>query len=244
MSIHTFEVNHRIGQQDLVLHPTLLSLNGRHYLVDAGYEETFPAFVEVLRRQGLSVRDLHAILVSHDDIDHIGGLCRFKEANPDLLVYCSHTEEPSVSGKVKSERLLQAERMLDGMPEEHKPWALQFIESLKGICRLPVDHTFQHNDLIEDECVVMATPGHTRGHVSFFLPRESILIANDALVIEDGQFNIANPQFTLDLPRALQSVASIRSLAPATVICYHGGVATERIAEKLDALLDRHAYHG
>ena len=242
MSIHTFEIVHCIGQQDIVLHPTLLTLNGRHYLVDAGYAETYPAFVNVLRQQGLSVQDLHAILVSHDDIDHIGGLCLFREANPDLLVYCSQLEEPSVSGKVKSERLLQAERMLDGMPEEHKPWALSFIESLKGIRRLPVDGTFRHNDLIEDECVVISTPGHTQGHVSFFLRSERILIANDALVIENGQFNIANPQFTLDLPRALQSVAGIRSLKPASIVCYHGGVAAERITEKLDALLERYAF--
>ena len=70
----------------------------------------------------------------------------------------------------------------------------------------------------------MSTPGHTKGHISIYLPECSTLITGDALVLEDGRLTIANPQYTLDLERANESAEKIRALDVKTIICYHGGV--------------------
>lgn len=240
MKVHTFEIRKNIEGQDIILYPTLIQHKEKYYLVDCGYEETFPEFVQKLDKLGLEIADLHAILVSHDDIDHIGALHLFKERNPHLMVYSSEIEELSIAGKVKSERLEQAERSLPFLPEEQKSWAEKFINQLESIKRVEVDVTLKDKDIIGEDIEVIATPGHTKGHLSFYISAQKTLVANDALVIEEGKFNIANPMFTLDLAEAVKSVEKIESLNADKIICYHGGVVVGNIAEKLKRLIEQY----
>jgi len=240
MKIQTFLIKKQIDNNEVILYPTLLNIKGKNYLVDCGYEDTFPEFITELRNLGVEIADLYAILISHDDIDHIGALKLFKDKNPDIIIYSSEIEEPSVSGKIKSERLEQAEQSLLILPQEHKSWALQFIKQLKSIKRIQVDAILKDRDKIDEEVEVIFTPGHTKGHLSFYISSEKTLIANDALVIENGNFDLANPMFTLDMEQAVKSVELIRDLQAETIICYHGGIAKGDISEKLTDLLNRY----
>ena len=51
----------------------------------------------------------------------------------------------------------------------------------------------------------------------------------------DGELQGPNPEYTVDLPTALRSVAKLTQYDIATVICYHGGCydrdPNRRIAE-------------
>jgi glyoxylase-like metal-dependent hydrolase (beta-lactamase superfamily II) len=220
MNIQTFEIRKFINGNEVILYPTLIEVNDKKYLIDCGYEETFAEFVVGLNNLGVEITNLHALLISHDDIDHLGALLQFKGKNPDLIIYSSSVEEPYISGKIKSERLQQAENSLLTLPEEYKSWALQFTNQLNGIKRTKVDFVLEDKDKIENEIEVVFTPGHTKGHISFYVPSKRTLIANDAIVIEEGRFEIANPTFTLDLKQAIQSVEKIKELAaiPSSVI--------------------------
>lgn len=224
----------------VILHPTLLTISGKYYLIDCGYEETFDELVQHLQQMGIAVTDLYALLISHDDIDHLGAVALLKAQHPGLLVYCSDVEEASVSGAIKSERLEQAERSLEVLPPEHLPWARQFVQQLKQIKRIQPEGTFTDGEWIEEEVQVIATPGHTKGHVSFYIPSEQTVIACDAVVVENESLNIANPQFTLDLPKAVQSVDLLKTLKPEKLICYHGGVVREDVDEKLQELIEKY----
>jgi hypothetical protein len=51
------------------------------------------------------------------------------------------------------------------------------------------------------------------------------------LVFEDGEFDIANPQFTLELPDAVQPVKLIKKVKPKQTICYYGGALKENWRE-------------
>lgn len=209
----------------VILHPTLLTINGKHYLIDCGYEETYDELVQQLQQLGVAVSDLYALL---------------KAQHPGLLVYCSEVEEASVSGAIKSERLEQAERSLEVLPAEHLPWARQFIQQLQQIKRIQPDGTFRDGEWIEGEVQVIATPGHTKGHVSFYILAQQTVIACDAVVVENDALNIANPQFALDLEKAVQSVALIKALKPEKLICYHGGLAAEDVEKKLEDLMKQY----
>ena len=237
MKLTTFLIEKVEGNNRIALYPTLIQANKKNYLVDCGYEETFDEFVAVLGSFGLSLEDLHAIIISHDDIDHLGALHLFKNINKDLIIYCSEIEEPSVSGKIKSERLIQAESSLLGIPEEYKSRALEFIKQLNQIQRVDVDVTLKENDQIERELFVINTPGHTKGHISLYFPGEATVIANDAVVIEGDELDIANPAFTLDMYQAVKSVEIIRDLKPEKLICYHGGIVESDLHEKLNTLV-------
>ena len=76
-------------------------------------------------------------------------------------------------------------------------------------------------------CRVIATPGHTPGHISLFVEKDSIVITGDAFVLEDGRPVIANPQFTLDMTEAESSLNKLLSLNAKAYYCYHGGVYTK-----------------
>lgn len=217
--------------------PVLLQQEDRSYLVDCGYEETAEALEAELENRGVALKDLTGIIITHDDYDHLGGLKHLKHVNQHLKIYCGELETDSVSGLVKSERLIQAETSLESVPPEFRSWALNFIHQLKKVQRFGVDKGFTDQEIFEQEILVVHTPGHTKGHISLFLMKEKTLIAGDALVIENGRFNIANPDFTLDLETAVKSVEKIRKLSPLKIICYHGGIVAENIDAGLEALI-------
>ena len=235
-----FKVEKIIGEEPVILFPTVIQSSGKNYLIDCGYEETFDEFIVQLNHLGIKISDLHSILISHDDIDHIGALKLFKDANPKIVVCSSKIEEASVSGRIKSERLNQVEESLPYIAEEYKPAILQFLDKLQQIKRIDVDLTLEENDLINNEILVVQTPGHTKGHISFYIPSEKTLIANDALIIEEGGFNIANPQFTLDIEAAVESVKKIKDLEAEKIICYHGGIMDGDVQAKLNDLLSKY----
>lgn len=225
------------GKKDF-LYPVLLKNDLELILVDCGYPGFMPLIEEAANHHGLSLKDLTGILLTHDDIDHVGGLYEIKTKYPALKVYASKVEEPYISRKEKSLRLQQAEEMYEALPEDHKPGALKFQETLRSIKPVAVDYTFPKEDsTFLDDAVIIHTPGHTPGHISIYLRESKTLIAADAVVIENEKFEIANPNFTLDLEQAVASVQKLMELDIAQIICYHGGLETKSIKLKLEKLV-------
>lgn len=72
------------------------------------------------------------------------------------------------------------------------------------------------------------------------MPLQQLVIANDAVVVEEQGLDIANPQFTLDMHQAVKSVERIKRISPKKMICYHGGIVGEEIYDKLNALINRY----
>ncbi|MGG5637313.1 MBL fold metallo-hydrolase [Myroides sp. C20-1] len=103
--------------------------------------------------------------------------------------------------------------------------------------RFPVNRTFNEGDAVVEGLQVIETPGHTQGHISLWDAVNGVLIANDALVVEEGQLNIANPQFTLDMRQAVASVKKIKQLKPKKIICYHGGILEDGIEQQLETVI-------
>jgi glyoxylase-like metal-dependent hydrolase (beta-lactamase superfamily II) len=82
---------------------------------------------------------------------------------------------------------------------------------------------------------VINTPGHTPGHISLYHKPSKTLIAGDAMIVADGRLLGPNPQYTLDMKTAIESLKKLMQYDIETVICYHGGLykdnANRRIAE-------------
>jgi glyoxylase-like metal-dependent hydrolase (beta-lactamase superfamily II) len=68
---------------------------------------------------------------------------------------------------------------------------------------------------------VVATPGHTVGHMAVFDSDTRVLVAGDALTNTNGLAG-SNPQFTEDKAAATASVRKLARLAPRTILVGHG----------------------
>lgn len=71
------------------------------------------------------------------------------------------------------------------------------------------------------------------GHISIYIKENKTLIAGDALVIENNKLDIANPQYTLDMKQAKDSINKLLKYDIDKIVCYHGGTYEGKIIESL-----------
>ena len=69
---------------------------------------------------------------------------------------------------------------------------------------------------------IVATPGHTAGHISVLEEVGGILVAGDALGTTGGTLQGSNPDFTADPAAAKASVAKLGALSFETLLVGHG----------------------
>jgi len=214
------------GQKNYI-YPSLIILNHELTLVDTGYTNFLPLIENQMMKSGYGMKDLKNIIITHYDDDYIGSLYEFKEKYPWVHLIASETESPFISGEKKSERLVQAEERLETLSNEEKEFGKWFIRQLESLKHVPIDEKVHDGELIlENTCKVVATPGHTSGHISLYFPSIQSVITGDAAVNENHSLVIANPHFCLDIVKAEQSLTKIKKLKAKHYYCYHGGKLT------------------
>ncbi|MET0697198.1 MAG: MBL fold metallo-hydrolase, partial [Acidimicrobiia bacterium] len=82
---------------------------------------------------------------------------------------------------------------------------------------------------------IIATPGHTPGHVCVLDSTVGVLVAGDALSVQEGVVAGPNPSFTEDLDQAHESVRKLAGLQFGVLLVGHGDPietnASEQVAE-------------
>ncbi|WP_211749858.1 MBL fold metallo-hydrolase [Paenibacillus sp. Marseille-Q4541] len=215
-----FEFN---GQKNYI-YPSLIVLNNELTLVDTGYTNFISIIESEIENNGFEVKDLKNIIITHYDDDHIGSVYDFKEKYPWIRIIASECESTYISGEMKSERLVQAEEMLENMQGNEAEFGRWFVQQLNHLKHVSIDEKVQDGDMILDnKCRVIATPGHTSGHISLYFPSLKSVITGDVAVNENHELQVANPQFCLDMEKAEESLSKIKNLKAESYYCYHGG---------------------
>ena len=200
-------------------------------LVDTGIPGQTQLIAAALAEAGVQLRDLTWIILTHQDIDHIGSLHEIAQLSR-ARVLAHDTEAPAIDGTVLP-RFARPE-VLAQRPEM-RPFAEMYQPT-------PIDQRLTDGEQLERAggIRVVFTPGHTPGHISLYLERSRTLIAGDALTASDGQLQGPNPAATPDMDQAAVSVRKLAELDVAAIVCYHGGVVREdangqlrRLAQKL-----------
>lgn len=83
---------------------------------------------------------------------------------------------------------------------------------------------------------VVATPGHTPGHIAVLEPTAGILLVGDAAGTKDGAAIGPNPRFTEDMAEATASVAKLADLRFDVLLPGHGDPLTRGAAASLAKL--------
>lgn len=219
-------ISMKFGDIDNIVYPTLLWDQENIILVDCGFMGSLPILERELQQHGLSVDQLTGLVLTHHDHDHMGAAVAIKKLNPHIIIYSSPLEEPFISAKEKPLRLTQAEKLQETLPAEQQEFGKAFCNMLRQVEPVEVDYLLQNGADLDwcGGCHVIATPGHTPGHISLLLENESIVITGDAFALDGKLPVIANPQFTLDIEQAIKSMESLLSIKASAYYCYHGGI--------------------
>jgi len=167
-------------------------------------------------------RPIKRIALTHAHGDHVGSLDDLAGKLPGVEVLISSRDA----------RLLAGDKSLDPGEERGK---------LRGGypgTRTKPTRTVEAGERI-GSLEVIASPGHTPGHVSFLDPRDRTLYAGDAYSTLGGVATTAkvNWRFPLpansswDFPTALESARALRALDPARLATGHGKVVESPAAE-------------
>lgn len=184
-------------------HPAAVTTPKGVVLVDAGDPGTLEQIEANLESEGLSLDDVRAVVMTHQDGDHAGAL-RAMVDRTGAVVYAHGRSAPYLDGR------------------EHP------IKSPPGQRYDPVDVDVELVDGVAfrtdaGPMEVVYTPGHAPGHISLYVPDEQTLLAADALTADEDGLTGPNEEYTPEMDRALGSAERLAELDVEQVLCYHGG---------------------
>lgn len=224
-NIVVLNVNFNFGYGEDTIYPVILQDEDEMILVDCGYTNFLSLLEKAAYEKGIDLSKLTKVIVTHHDYDHMGSLAAIKKKYPHIKIIASEKDAPYVTGRKKSLRLEQAEQIQLTMPQEQQEAGKVFQDILKSVENTEVDMTVKDGDYVSccGGIEIMETPGHMPGHISLYLKKLKVLISGDALAIENGNLQIAAPQYTLDMAEAKKSVLKLLNYDIEKIICYHGG---------------------
>jgi len=177
-----------------------LILGREPMLVDTCLPGKGPKILAELAVLGVKAQEIKHILLTHYDIDHIGSAAFLQRATG-AVVWAPAQDIPYILG------------------EKSRPGIKKY---LGFFMRAQLPRNIQpyppSNRLGELE--VIATPGHTPGHVSFLY--QDVFFAGDMVATSRGQINPPPAVMTWNMPLALQSIEKVKSLAFRWVCPAHG----------------------
>lgn len=184
-------------------------------LVDAGMDSDGADIDVGLQALGARPADIRAILLTHWHNDHAAGAAAVHERTGAPVFY-HEGDAAQLTGQTRSHGIRWW--VSDRIPE------LGLLVLFKGLLgeatprAVTATRLVSDGDRLLDDFDVIATPGHTAGHVSYFHRPSRALFAGDALAVVGGRVRFMARPVTLDLTAARASLEKCLALDPA-IIC-------------------------
>ncbi|NBU64297.1 MAG: MBL fold metallo-hydrolase [Chloroflexia bacterium] len=171
--------------------------------------------------------EITRIVLTHGHMDHIGGFDRLQTIAPHAEVIVGAREARFLAGDLQLAASEQSSPLRGGYTKvQTQPTRLVAASDMIGSLR------------------VLATPGHTPGHLSFFDTRDATIITGDALHTV-GRVTITSELYwrfpfpttaTWSKSHANASVAQIAALNPSRLAPGHGPVVADPASQLAAAL--------
>lgn len=149
----------------------LIDDGGELSLIDTGLALAGDRILKQITDSGRQIAQVKHILITHAHLDHVGSLDKLKAATG-AQVIASAEDAPIVEGK--QDPPLPDRKTL--------PFPHNLIPvSAKAASKTPVDRIVADDDTLPGGLQVIATPGHSYGHVSYYHPALKLLFTGDVL---------------------------------------------------------------
>ncbi len=206
----------------------------RPALFDGGMAFLADAYLADLRPL-LGARDLEFLFLTHVHFDHCGAAAAFRKAFPGLRVAAS----ARASEILQRPRALELIRSLNDDATSLASTLGIFEPSPTPFRPFAVDRILADGEEVDLgpglSVRALATPGHTRDFLSYYVPGRKILVASEAVGCADAAGRIT-PEFVADYDAY---VASIRKLARLDVEVLCQGHALVHSGEDARGYFDR-----
>lgn len=201
-------------------------------LIDTGpnLDSVLPALEDSLARIGRRVEDCRRILITHFHMDHCG-LAGLIAGRSGASIYLSEIEGQTIRAFAKEgdrASRLRSFGLEHGLDEGTLDTVIRAFSAFKtATTPFTAAGTLADGDRLDvggRSVEIIATPGHSRGHISFHLPEERFLIAGDHIlphITPNLSPDLMTPAFH-PLESFLASLARIEELPVAMVCPAHG----------------------
>lgn len=203
--------------QEFVIHPILLWDDEMAVLIDTGFPGQIEDIQVEMEKVGVSFDKLKVVILTHQDIDHIGSLPELlQRCRSNIKVYAHELDKPYIEGDLP---------LLKDGNVENRPKGKVSDTVIDGQ-ELPYCGGI----------LILHTPGHTPGHISLYLKQSKILIAGDSMYSVNGMLGGIHAPTTINIKEAKKSLKKYLNLHIESVVCYHGGFSKENINVQLQNL--------
>ena len=236
--IEMLEISMKLLGRERNVYPTIIWDDNNVILVDAAIPDCLPEIKDAMKKVGVPFEGLDSIIVTHQDIDHVGGINPILKELPQVKIFAHEDDKPYIEGEKKWIRLnTNFMNHINNLPEEERDNILNLFEN----------SNVKINDTLEDgqelECcggiIVIHTPGHTPGHICLYHKQSRTLIVGDAMNVVDGWLTGPNKDAMneKDAQTAYDSFKKFENYEIKNIITYHGGLFNDNPNQKIKELL-------
>ncbi len=237
-NVEMLELPINLMGSERIIYPTLMWDEDNVILVDAGISGYLLQLKNAMIEAGVSFDRLNKIIVTHQDIDHIGGIKDILSEKPDVIVLAHEEDKPYIQGEKKIVRLnAQFMERINALPDTERLKILDMFENSS----VKVNQTVSDGEVLSycGGITVIHTPGHTPGHVCLYHQMSKTLIVGDTMNVIDGQLVGPNKDMMSkdDANDAINSLKKFVDYDVVNIITYHGGLFNNKANERIKELI-------
>jgi glyoxylase-like metal-dependent hydrolase (beta-lactamase superfamily II) len=202
-------------------------------LVDTLYDTDGKRILGQIERIGRKPADLRHIVLTHAHRSHLGGLAVLKRETG-ATVYSHPWEADIIAGDREAQRV----SLFPRRPyRTYIPFQAAAALGLGGHPGCPVDEHVTEGDRI-GPLEVMDTPGHSPGHLAFWLEEHRLLLAGDAIATWPS-FLPGWGNFTLNEEKHRDSLRRLAEREPEILGVGHGEPIPSGARDRVREVVDR-----
>ncbi len=183
-------------------------------LIDTGVPGSLPGILNLIRRLGRSAEEITTVIITHNHVDHIGGLPELKK----------HT-----AAKVYAHEAALVD------PPDDAPYP----QGIRRLLQVPVLSPVRHRFVLDSGDIdvqltggevlaplgglqVVHTPGHTPCSICLYSPLHRMLFVGDAMQRRRRKLQFPAKMVSTDLAMAVKSVSMLAQLDSEVLVLGHG----------------------
>lgn len=212
------------------VHAFLIETEKGLLLIDTLFDPIPTIISDQIHRLGYTLSDLCSIVLTHAHRSHLGGLAALKRLSG-ATVYAHAWEMDIIAGERKAQAV--SWRPQDPLVTYHFQIGNNLGVTSHSPCR--VDQAVDDGDRLGPVEVIHA-PGHSPGHLAFYLPEQRVLFTGDA-VVTSPKFMGGWPGFALNAGQQAETLRRLATYDVEVLAVGHGEPVCQQAKARLRSLV-------